>query len=246
MPFLSGVFTLNAKVKTFFLLSVFFPLVGLFASPHELQFGSLVSKENTYRDTLNPFLDYHHNPLSWLQMKAGTGLLVSVKDLEGLNYRFEATATPVPWLSFIIRGSQRAQFPEAFSRTSFLGLTKLQVSPWKEFSFFASFGFYKRWIVLDHANLIPFVNQSSFSQDDFATELGFTSTLSSNLTSLLKVATYDPWEVYNLNNPFVETSFYFGAPEATHKWLATFRYQLLLGFGRLDRMTFGLAYLTQW
>jgi hypothetical protein len=101
-------------------------------------------------------------------------------------------------------------------------------------------------VVLNHLNLIPFSNETSFSQFDYATELGFTMPLSPHLKGLMKISTFDPWEVYNLNNPFIETSFYLGAPENPSQWLATFRYQLLLGFGRLDRLTFGLTYLMQW
>ena len=246
MPFRNGVFTLNAKAKKLLTLFLFFPLFELCASTHELQFGAQLSKENTYRDTLNPFLDYSNSPLSWFQIKTGTGLLISTKDLESFTYRIELTATPTSWLAFVIRGSQRAQLPEAFSRTSLLGAAKLRGDLGKEFSFFLSAGFYERWVALNHANFFPFSTESSFSQQDFATELGFTLSLSPTLRGLMKVATFDPWEVYNLNNPFIETSFYLGAPDKPSQWLATFRYHLLLGFGRLDRLTFGLTYLTQW
>ena len=236
------VFVSNVRAKLILTLFLFLPFFQAFASTHELYFGAQLNQENSYRDTLNPSVDYRHNPLAWLEMKTGAGLLFSTQDLESFNYRFEIIAQPSPWLSFLVRGSQRAQLPESFSRTCLLGLVQLQASLGTDFLLFASGGFYQRWVFLNQAHLFPFGSGLSFSQYDFATELGFAYPISSTLRGLMKIATFDPWEVYNLNNPFVETSFYFSRPEASSKWLATFRYQLLLGFGRLDRLTFGLTY----
>ncbi|MFM8269954.1 MAG: hypothetical protein ACKN9V_07175 [Pseudomonadota bacterium] len=237
---------MNGKVKSVLLLCVFLSSLSFCAPSDELYLGIQFSKENTYRDTLNPSLDYFHNFFPWAHTRMGTSLLVSTKDVEGLIYRFDLTLEPTSWFGFFLKGAQRTHFPEGLSRTSLLGLATIQVSPWNLFSFFFSAGWYKRWTVLTHSSLIPFSNPASFSQYDWATEIGIRTTLTKDLSGLFRIATFDPWDVYNLNHPFIESAFTWGPAESKSKWIATFRYQLLLGFGRLDRLTFGLSYLLPW
>lgn len=236
----------SAKAKLALTFIFFYSTFAICVSSNELHFGIQLAKENTYRDTLTPSLDFHYRPYSWGQAKIGTNVLISSKAVEGLIYRFEALLKPFSWIEFLFRGNQRAEFSNAFSHTSLLGLTTFQFKPVTPITFFISAGAYQRWGVVNRSTLLPFTPKPSFSQYDFATELGVKSTFSQTLSGILKVATFDPWEVYNLNNPFIESSIELGKPKTTEKWLATFRYHLLLGFGRLDRLTFGLTYVTSW
>lgn len=234
---------LSVRVKA--LLLLFFISFFSFSAPlNELGIGIQLAKENSYRDTGAPFFDFLYRTTPYLNLKLGTGIFISTKDIEGLIYRIEAETSPLPWLSLIFRSAQRSQFPEGFSHHSLLGAARVYGSPWSGISLFLTLGWYKRWGFLKSASPFSFLTGASFSQDDLATEIGMSASLYPSLEGKLKIATFDPWETYNLNNPFVETSFCFGNPESQDKWLATLRYHLLLGFGRLDRLTFNVFYVT--
>jgi hypothetical protein len=100
-------------------------------------------------------------------------------------------------------------------------------------------------VQLESASLFPVITKSSFSEHDFSTEIGFLTQIS-QIKLGLRVATFDELEVYNLNNPFVESVFFLPTESEKDCWSLTMRYQLTLGFGRLDRILVGLNYLKDW
>lgn len=237
---------LNGRAKTLFFLFCTFSVLSHSAPSSEVLVGLQLAKENVYKDTAGPFFEFYYKPSSFLKLKSGSGVFLSRTHLESLIYCIELEAKPLSWISFLVRGSHRSQIQEDFSGSSFLSLLRLEAFSGRRLSFFGSGGWYHRWIMLNHSSLLPFAGASSFTQHDFATELGFKLGLSRTLETQLRLSTFDNWDVYNLNNPFIESAFWIGDTSKSAKWLATFRYQLLLGFGRLDRLVFGLFYFNRW
>jgi len=105
---------------------------------------------------------------------------------------------------------------------------------------FLSGGIYKRWVSLSKKNAFPLFQATDFSDWDFATQFGILTTFSSQWMWLNRVSTFDEVDTFNLNNPFVESALLFRKSRSAWVWGLTSRYQLTLGFGRLDRLMFGL------
>jgi len=201
-------------------------------------------QENTYRNTVGPliFLDA---PLSeHLTGSLGAALAFSSQDFEAMAYSSRFNFNPLPWTSLSLRLSHRMNLPETFSRTSLLFTTRMEGNLTSYLKFFGLIGWYKRFTQLRQAQAIPTFTQVSFSEHDFATEVGFNAAFSPRFEWTAKIATFDEVDTFNLNNPFVESTFVFSPEEGNSRWLASLRYQILLGFGRLDRLTFILGY--QW
>ncbi|NBT59795.1 hypothetical protein EBT16_13525 [bacterium] len=237
---------LSAKAKPLLLLFFLNSVLALCSPLHELQLGLQATYESSYRDSAGPFFDYSYSPYSFLKTKFCSGLLWSRSEMESITYCSESEFRATSWLSFLVRGSHRSQIRDTFSRTSVFGLGRIRALSGRPISFFASGGWYHRWVYLEQAHLFPGLHPTSFAQNDLVVELGVTLPMSASVDGLLRLATFDTWEVYNLNNPFVESSFLIGDKNKSEKWLATLRYQLLLGFGRLDRLTFGFFYTNRW
>lgn len=232
------------NVKPNVLVLVFF--IGVFCSSLSFssQMGMQYVSENTYRSTLGPLFLF--NPLDSPKVKLGigAGLLFSDKDWESMSYRAQFEIPLLTWFSLGFRSAHRFQIPETFSRTTFLGFIQLDSPRLGPIAFRFLGGWYKRFSFLERASVIPFVGSLNFSQHDFALDIGLISHLTQNIQGQVKVATFDELEVYNLNHPFVESAIAVVNPETQGTWAATFRYQLSLGFGRLDRLAFGLSYTT--
>jgi len=228
----------NVLVLCFFIF-VFCPSLS-FSSQMGMQYVS----ENTYRNTLGPLFLFSPLDSPKLQLELGTGLLVSDKDWESVSYRAQLEIPLLTWFSLGFRGAHRFQIPETFSRTTFLGFVQVDSPRLGPIAFRFLGGWYKRFAFLERASVIPFAGSLNFSQHDFALDIGLISYLTQNIHWQVKVATFDELEVYNLNHPFVESAFFWVNPETQGTWAATFRYQLSLGFGRLDRLSFGLSYTT--
>lgn len=80
---------------------------------------------------------------------------------------------------------------------------------------------------------------SNYSEHDFAIAFGTELKLDQNLSALAKVSTFEEISVYNLNNPFIQADLTY-EPVPSVYWSIYSRYQLLLGFGRMDSFKLGL------
>lgn len=230
----------NDKLN-FFLIQII--LLFFCRSSNAYQLGIQYQSESTYRNTFGPYLIYPivSNP-HW-DLQGGSTVLFSNKDWEVVSNRLEAIIPIRNGIKVGTRLGHRVQLPEPFSRTSALGYIRWDAPSMGPVSFYFLGGWYYRFVQLDKVSIVPFVGRVSFSQQDFCTNLGFNISLTSSTSWKLALSTMDEMEVYNLNHPFIESSWGIVDPISQSQWLATIRSQVLLGFGRIDRLVFGLSYL---
>ncbi len=105
--------------------------------------------------------------------------------------------------------------------------------------FYGRLGWYERTGKLSGATYIPTPFLGQFQQHDFILTLGLFIPFSEKWNLNLYTSTIDDWEVYNLNNPFAEARLSWLQENKT-EFSLLFRYQILLGFGRLDRLLLGV------
>jgi len=229
----------NLKLRLFL---VFTSLSFAFSPSFASQFGAQHISENTYRNTLGPVVLFEPVALVHGKWDWALGSFFSDKDWESLLYRTQFEVAPFSWAQLGLRGSHRAQLSETFSHTTFLGYLTLLSPPLGPFGLSLTGGWYRRFTFLKRASVLPFLTRSDFSQHDFAVDFQIKTQWSARAHTLVRVSTVDELDVYNLNHPFVETSFSVQEDSRQRAWKAYFRYHISLGFGRLDRFTFGLAY----
>ena len=212
---------------------------------HAYQFGLQYQAESTYRNTVGSFLVIPVLSKSDWTLEAASAVFISSKDWEVFSNRLEGQWKVSSGISLGARLGHRVELPEPFSRSTLLGYLRLTPPSMGPLSVFFLGGWYYRIIQLEKMSVLPFLGSNSLSQQDFATELGVQLNLSSALSWKLAVATFDEMEVYNLNHPFVESSLKIRDLDSSTEWRATVRGQLVLGFGRLDRLIFGMSYSTR-
>lgn len=233
---------LSAKLSLFFFLAFIFFSQSASGS---LQTGLQFVSENTYRNTLNPIVVFEPKTAFWLSPRFSVGSGFSDKDWETFGYRMDLDIPLFDFFSISLRMGQRLQLPETFSRTSLLGFARLETTLFERLSLFFAGGWYKRWVQLNRASILPLAGTTSFSEHDFATELGLL--LKFTRTQIgLRVATFDELDVYNLNNPYIESRIFLPASSPQGRWSLLCRYHLSLGFGRLDKLTTGISYWLVW
>lgn len=231
----------NARIKLACLVLAFSP--STFAL---IQFGSQFLVERQTRDALAPHLILESSQVQPLVWSFGSIAHLSQKDLESFSYRGQLEWNCFPFLGFGTRLNQRVHFSETLSRTTLTAWLQIKMEILQSLRFHFLGGWYHRWVGLRRMSLIPYSSTLEHSQSDFVTQLGIEARLSSQWSHLLQVATLDEWDTFNLNNPFVESRTTFRNLESESYWVASLRYQLLLGFGHLDRLILGLAYGAQW
>lgn len=166
------------------------------------------------------------------------GIGASIADLETLRMGLGIKTPEVLFLRFGLRLSQNYLLPETVSQSDFLLSVRAKSPAFIGVSLFAGAGWYKRYVLLRRVSIPAVPVRSSYSEHDFAFELGLNIFESSATFIQIKAATFNAVEVFNLNNPF-------GEIELGHRFsesltLSIFsRYQILLGFGRLDRFSMG-------
>jgi len=231
----------NARIKLVsFLFALSHPTFAL------IQFGSQVLMERQTRDALAPHLILESSQTQPVVWGFASIVHLSQKDLESLSYRAQIDWNWLPFLSLGTRLNQRVHFSETLSRTTITAWLQMKLALLQSLHLHFLGGWYHRWVGLRRMNLIPYSSTSELAQSDFVTQLGFEARFSSNWSHLLQVATMDEWDTFNLNNPFIESRTTFRNSESKSYWAASLRYQLLLGFGHLDRLILGLAYGAQW
>lgn len=178
-------------------------------------------------------------PFFFLELNPAFELSLTSKDLNALH---TAVQTKLPILSFLELDFQLAQeylFPESVSQSNFLLFGRLRTPRILGNSLFVSAGWYKRYVLLKGITLPIIPLRSSYSEHDFAFELGIQLLEETHYIAILKAATFDSLEVFNLNNPYGEVEVGMKMSDKFSFSLVG-RYQLLLGFGRRDRFSLGL------
>ncbi len=223
--------------KIFLFLLVALPV---FASTLSLNYESPVvsaTKDSLRSSLWASYYDHSFNEQWGLNAGAKLGLFPTFSP-DSFRYKAEVKYQPF----YFIKASMRFTHETLLTTTATInhGLYWLTLSPlpFETVQFFAEAGWYQRLTLLTKATILPSF-RSSYSEHDFALGLGFKFRISENIKAHVKAATFEELEVYNLNNPFGEVG---GSVQTGfNNWeiFSYVRYQILLGFGRLD--TFSVA-----
>lgn len=106
------------------------------------------------------------------------------------------------------------------------------------FGVYGAFGWYERLSQAAGAGLLPLPGSRSEREHDFLFRLGTRVKFSNRWTGSFEAASFDAYEVYNLNGPYLQAAVDHER-ELGEAWRAYARYQMLLGFGRLNEFVVG-------
>ena len=214
---------------------------GASAAERSLELDLRYLNQRTQKDSIAQSVIFQQSLYSWLDLTAGARFWQDRSALDGLSLLGQLRVAPVPWAGTLLRVVQVNRLSESTTGTVLLGALDLRGEFFRGFGGYATIGYYKVFQSLGKNVPLPTFSNVSFTDEDLATEFGLWVRPASDWLAKAGIGTYEVIEVYNLNNPFVETRFEHVAGE--ENWLAAafVRYQLLLGFGRSDTLTFGVA-----
>lgn len=189
-------------------------------------------------DTLSQTALYRQPFLSWLSGELGVRAQESALNLQSLHYKLEPTAHVLPFLDLSLRMSTSGYHVEDMGASTLFFRARMHVRPFYWAQVYVSGGYAERYIRLNGFPIL-FNFSRDIPDNDFGANIGFQFLPSEKWMVDLDLATFDAIQVYNLHNPFLRTALnYQPQPEG---WKATLfaRYQIVLGFGRLDEMIIG-------
>lgn len=204
-----------------------------------------VEIQNTGRDLATYTGLVEPTPWKGLDYKGAVRISHSVKDLEALGYALELSYPLLDFFSPTFRLSTENWLNSTTAQTHLLLLGALKFRPFNFVRLFLEGGWYKRFVRLNRPYLLPPIIGASYTEHDFAVNFGTELFLSDHLSTLVKVATFEELSIYNLNNPFIQSQLSYSPDSTKTVWSLYARYGLLLGFGRMDNLTFGLTYSVQ-
>lgn len=228
-------------------MKAFAPLVlglaasGAFASDSNLELDLRYLNQRTQTDTFAQTLLYRQSVYSWMELQAGARFWEARSFLDGVSYMGQARLAPVPWAGVVLRLEQIDRLSDSTTGTVLLGTIDLRGEFFHGFGGYAAFGYYKVFHSLSQSIPVPTFSSISFTDEDLATEFGLWGTPVRDWLVKVGVGTYEEVDVYNLNNPFVELRVETVLGSGEWSAGAFGRYQLLLGFGRSDNLTFGVG-----
>lgn len=218
--------------------------LSVFVSATSYPFPSFTSStryfaETSQKDSLDETLFFHFRPFTDLNLTPILSLSLSAKDVENTLLGMNATYALLSWVELETTLSQLYLFRTTASIANYFLVARAYTPTLLSTRFFIGGGWYKRFVSLGSVTLPALAFRSSFSEHDFVAEMGLCWGEKENLFGILKAATFDKTQSYNFNNPFGEVEI--GTRFSKSLTLSAFvRYQILLGFGRLDRMLMGV------
>ncbi len=206
--------------------------------PHTLTLSAKQTVQASYRDLFEPRVLGHFQPFNFLELEPAGAAAFSVKDWESISYKLEAVSKPLSFIELRIRASHKLFLPLTVSSSHLLYLMRLKTPEFLGIQFFTGLGWYQRFMQLNKSSILFFPFRNSYTEHDFALELGVQIDLGKDYFARLRAATFEEIDVYNLNHPMGELSFGIPIDSSLYLHLLT-RYQIGLGFGRLDNLVFG-------
>lgn len=202
-----------------------------------MRVGLRYTASKTQSDRADQTLSYTVPIRDWLSGETAVRLAVSRFDLHTFGYKGELVLPFLGYLSVRLRLAHSLQLPMGISTSHLLGAGQFSFPLFSSFRLFGGFGWFERFHRLSKASVSP-----TFSKDpgdhDFAADFGCEISPVNRLFTELKIGTFEEIDVFNLNHPFLQTTFTYTTDT---QWIlsALVRYSVLLGFGRLDSWVIG-------
>ena len=197
--------------------------------------------ESAYSNRINPTVAHKLPLLSSVDLEMAASTKLNWKNVNTLDYGGTLKESLCSAANIQLRMSQHNLLDSTASLTHLLLIGEGRIPFFSYFSLFARVGWYERWGRLSNVIILPTPFFGDFRQHDFALAIGTEVPISSDWTFKATVSTFDHWEVYNLNNPYAEGELTQNLSDGT-SIAVLFRYQVLLGFGRWDRLMLGVHY----
>lgn len=181
-----------------------------------------------------------------LIVSGGLALSLSNPRLQSVAYTLQADREFFSFLSLGTRLNHIISVENQYGTTQFQFQlnTYYLVLDWLEL--YATFGYYFSWTELESPTVWPIPLGGNFSDQHFVAEAGALFKPKEGLEIEAGFGTYEEFETYRLNNPFIQTKVSFQHDKQAAKLSLYFRYKLLLGFGRLNEFTTGFLVSTDW
>ncbi len=159
---------------------------------------------------------------------------------DSFRYKAEISYQPFYFIEASVRLTHETLLTTTATVNNGLYWVTLSPLPFEFVQIFASVGWYQRLILLSRATIVPSF-RSSFTEHDFAFELGLKFKITDSIRFYLKAATFEELEVYNMNHPFGEIGGSYKTGWDNWQIYSFARYQGLLGFGRMDTFLFAIG-----
>jgi len=161
-------------------------------------------------------------------------------NVKAVEYKGELEYSPLSFLRLGFRLAHSSYRDFGSSATWLLGRFGLSGDVTEWLHLFASIGWYERFYHLQGANVIPGFGRP-FPDRDFVGSVGWQIRPLPEWSLRTELSTYERITVFNLNNPFVQATVGYASPESAWHFSFFTRYQIMLGFGRLDEWMMGVS-----
>jgi hypothetical protein len=175
----------------------------------------------------------------WLEGNFAARLAESAWEVESFSYQGDLAWTPLKFFSLHARLAHSNLLPDSIELTHLLGYARLDTTLWDRLELYAAAGWYERFALLSKVLVLP-TFRNSYREHDWAGALGFRWQFIDDWWFGGQASTFEEIDVFNLNNPFLQAGLEFRPLPGVITTLYG-RYQILLGFGRLDSFLIGLG-----
>lgn len=158
--------------------------------------------------------------------------------LRGLEYKGELEYSPMPWVSLLARLRHQNDFPETLSSTHLAAILKTQLEIFYGATVFGSVGWRRRYVLLQKSAPLP-TFRSSYTEHDLVGAFGLETRWRDDLRVRLLAGNWDEFSEYNLQHPFLQIEPQLEIIGGALVARVFYRYQVLLGFGRLSEWALG-------
>lgn len=213
-------------------------LLGLGAHGAETTYDLRLRISSSQPDALAPGIRFAGNFSDAWRWSTAAQVALSPKDLR--HFVYQGALAYSPWTPLAVRLSLFHQILPGIGAgaTGLLATLNGDGNLGAGFGIFGSFGWYERLSQASGAGLLPLPSSGAEREHDFAFRLGARAQLAEQWTTMVETASFDDYEVYNLNGPYFQVAVDH-RPAEGELWRAFARYGLLLGFGRLNEFVVG-------
>lgn len=228
----------NVCLKSFCLALAFFGLGN--AKAASFQYDMRYHDSLLLANTVTPSGLYMSAILPNVPYDLGARAHLSDGGLARMDYQGEISYYPLSWAYASLRLTHNMLVSSKANFTNILGVVGFNTNDAYIVSVFGSFGMYARFFDVSGLTPMPSLFSPSTKDTHFAMTFGLRVSPLNRWWTQLSVGTYDEFEAFNLNNPFFFASISHQL-EANLRVRAYARYKILLGFGRLDELMFGVG-----
>lgn len=227
--------------KLIIYLFFFFTVKGALAagSSAEGQVGYLYSPNLSNSLVQAGFFQFPIGDLA--QVELGASFSERWVAAEIAEYKGEVRVPLFGFLEPFVRVSHHIGVSDNYSHSDFFTGARVHIPLFSWFEVYGVLGAYQKFFSQNFT--FPFVFSPSVADEHLAALAGGQIRWSTTFRTSLDLLTFDRLRIFNLNNPALRLGLEWDV-SPRFSWVASVRYKILLGFGRLDEIlaSFGVRY----